>query len=67
MIEQFKQIAHLARQIARIVEEWTHGKAAGSSPGATPTPNKAVSRQSEPDLKSLLKQGLINYVPEAKD
>jgi phosphate:Na+ symporter len=37
MIEQFKQIAHFARQIARIVEELTHLKTAGSSPTHRPT------------------------------
>jgi putative intracellular protease/amidase len=52
MIEQFKQIAYLARQIARIVQEWTHHKA-GSSPGATP--NKAVTGQSKQDLKELVR------------
>jgi phosphate:Na+ symporter len=51
MIEQFKQIAHLARQIARIVEEWTHHKATSSSPGATPTPNKSVGRPIETRFK----------------
>jgi len=37
MIEQFEQIAHFARQIARIVEELNHLKTAGSSPFGTPT------------------------------
>ncbi|MBV8970399.1 MAG: hypothetical protein JO331_15255 [Verrucomicrobia bacterium] len=32
LIEQFKQIAHLARQIARAVQEWTKDKGAGSKP-----------------------------------
>ena len=32
MIEQFKQIARLARQIARAVQEWTKDKGAGSKP-----------------------------------
>jgi hypothetical protein len=35
IIEQFKQIAHLARQIARIGEEWSNHKATGSSLGGT--------------------------------
>jgi phosphate:Na+ symporter len=35
MIEQFKQIAHLARQIARIGEKWSCHKATGSSRGGT--------------------------------
>jgi phosphate:Na+ symporter len=37
MIEQFKQIAHFARQIARIAEELNHLKTAGASPAPTPT------------------------------
>lgn len=53
MIEQFKQIAHLARQIARIVEEWTNYKATGSSPGGTSAPNEAAGAESKQDLKVL--------------
>jgi Na+/phosphate symporter len=52
LIEQFKQIAHLARQIARIVEEWTNHKATGSSPGGTSARNEAESKQ---DLAELVK------------
>jgi phosphate:Na+ symporter len=47
MIEQFKQIAHFARQIARIVEEWAHHKATASSPGGTSAPNEEATAESK--------------------
>jgi phosphate:Na+ symporter len=43
LIEQFMQIAHLARQIARIVEEWPNHKATGASPRGASAPNEAAS------------------------
>jgi phosphate:Na+ symporter len=55
MIEQFTQIAHLARQIARIVKEWPHHKATGASPGATSAPNEAPRAESKQDLEELVK------------
>jgi phosphate:Na+ symporter len=53
MIGQFNQIAHFARQIARIVEEWTHEKSTGSKPAGTSASNKAARDQSKQDLKTL--------------
>jgi phosphate:Na+ symporter len=47
IIEQFKQIAHLARQIARIAEEWTNHKATGSGAGGTSAPNEAARAESK--------------------
>ena len=55
LIEQFKQIAHLARQIARIVEEWTNHKANDSSPGGRSAPNEAAGAESKQDLEVLVK------------
>jgi phosphate:Na+ symporter len=37
LIEQFKQIAHFARQIARITEEWSHHRDLSSSPAGAST------------------------------
>jgi phosphate:Na+ symporter len=53
MVEQFKQIAYLARQIARIVQEWTHHKPTGSRPAGTSASNKAARDQSKQNLKTL--------------
>lgn len=53
MIEQFKQIAHFARQITRIVGEWTQQKSTGSSPASTSAPNKAARDQSKQESKTL--------------
>jgi len=47
MIEQLKQIAHFARQIARITEEWNHLKTDGSSLAGTSAPKQAATVQSE--------------------
>jgi Na+/phosphate symporter len=51
LIEQFKQIAHLAR----IVEEWTNHKANDSSPGGRSAPNEAAGAESKQDLEVLVK------------
>jgi Na+/phosphate symporter len=55
MIEQFKQIAHLAWQIARTVEEWTQDKPTRSKSVDTSIPNGAVGAESERKLEAPVK------------
>ena len=43
LIEQLKQIAHFARQIARITEEWSHYRATGSIPVGVSTAIEGAS------------------------
>jgi phosphate:Na+ symporter len=54
MVEQFKQIARFARQIARIVKEWTRHRATDSSLSST---SEAAGAEPETIGKDSLKLG----------